>query len=255
MPEPGSPFWGFITRFGEAQILLPLAVGLAMLMWRRGASPRLALGWLGWIGVVAAITTASKLAFIGWGVGSAELDFTGISGHAMFAAAVYPVLLRLLPGGSSRQATLWRSLGVTAGVMFAALVALSRVMVQAHSLSEVLAGLALGLAASALTLRLATPSQARAAPMPGWMPAVVAAWLVVLPLSAPASITHGLVTELALTLSGRNLPYQRSDLQRRLGPAGRPALPGPFNAATADPRSPAPHTGNADAPHGASHRS
>jgi PAP2 superfamily len=255
MADSASPFWSIVTRFGEAQILLPLALGLALLMWQRGASKRLALGWLGWIAVVAGITTASKLAFIGWGVGSADLDFTGISGHAMFAGAIYPVLMRLLPGGSSQRATLWRSLGVTGGVMLAALVAISRVMVHAHSLSEVLAGLALGLAASALTLRLATPSRVVATPMPRWMPALVAAWLVVLPHSAPASVTHWLVTQLALTLSGRSVPYQRSDLLRRTEPPGRPALPPRFDAATADPRSLLPRSDRSADLRGVSHRS
>ena len=39
----------------------------------------------------ALITTVTKVAFIGYEVGYAPLDYTGISGHAMFAAAVLPV--------------------------------------------------------------------------------------------------------------------------------------------------------------------
>lgn len=84
--------WRFITRLGEAQLLLPpLALVLAWFRWRLGARP-VVLAWTGAIGVAAFITTVTKVAFLGWGVGSAELDFTGISGHAMFAAAVLPVL-------------------------------------------------------------------------------------------------------------------------------------------------------------------
>lgn len=221
------PFWSFITRFGEAQILLPLTFALALLLWRRGSATRLAIGWLGSIAVVTTITAASKLAFIGWGVGSVQFDFTGVSGHAMFAAAVYPVMFRLLPPGAGQQAALWRALGLCAGAMLAALVGISRLMVDAHSVSEVLAGLALGLTASALTLRFARPAVDRAAPTPRWVPALAAAWLLVLPHSAPASRTHDLVTKLALSLSGRQVPYQRSDLLRRLdAPAGRRPTPG-----------------------------
>lgn len=227
------PFWSFITRFGEAQILLPLTLAFALLLWRRGGATRLALGWLGSIAVVTAITTVSKLAFIGWGVGSVQFDFTGVSGHAMFAAAVYPVMFRLLPPGDGQRGALWRALGLCAGAMLAALVGISRLMVDAHSVSEVLAGLALGLTASSLTLRFARPAVDRAAATPGWVPALVAAWLMVLPHSAPASRTHDLVTKLALSLSGRQVPYQRSDLLRRLdAPAGRrPSPGGRFDAA------------------------
>ena len=244
MPDTMPPFWTFITRFGEAQILLPLTLALALPMWRRGGASRLVIGWLGSIVVVASITTVSKLAFIGWGIGSAQFDFTGVSGHAMFAAAVYPVMFRLLPPGDGQRAALWRALGLCAGAMLAALVGISRLMVEAHSVSEVLAGMALGLTASALTLRFARPSVDRSAPTPRWVPGLVAAWLLVLPHSAPASRTHDLVTKLALGLSGRQVPYQRSDLLRRLDePPGRRTAPGlRFDAATADPRSPAPHT-------------
>ena len=81
VPDVAPAIWTFISRFGEAQILLPVALGLALLLWRRGDSSRLALAWTGWIVLVASITTVSKLAFIGWGVGSARRDFTGFSGH------------------------------------------------------------------------------------------------------------------------------------------------------------------------------
>lgn len=252
----GQTFWHLVTRLGEAQVLLPLALGLALLLWQRGSSPRLALGWIGWIAVVAAITTASKVAFLGWGVGSAALDFTGISGHAMFSAAIYPVLLRLLPAGRGRRAALWRALGVSAGVMLAALVAASRLMVDAHSLSEVVTGMALGLAASALTLRLATPADSPRAGLPRWVPALVATWLVLLPHGLPTLGTHALVTELALSLSGRSVPYVRRDLVRRTEDGSAPGTrPLRFDAATADPRSLAPRNDRPSGPHGGFHHS
>ena len=47
-------------------------------------------------GTISWTTTASKVAFIGWGLGLSALDFTGISGHAMIASAVYPLLLGTL---------------------------------------------------------------------------------------------------------------------------------------------------------------
>ena len=58
------------------------------------------------------LVALTKIAFMGWGVGVRDLDFTGISGHAMVSSAVLPVALFVacLPG---RQ---WvRAFGVSAG--------------------------------------------------------------------------------------------------------------------------------------------
>ena len=88
-----SWWWGQITRLGEAQILLP-AMALALVwLWRQAGGRPLAVAWLLATGVAASITTVSKVAFLGFGVGHAPLDFTGFSGHAMFAAALMPVLV------------------------------------------------------------------------------------------------------------------------------------------------------------------
>lgn len=206
-------FWPFVTRLGEAQILLPAALAIAAWLAWRGGAARTAGRWLVAIGAAAALTTATKLAFIGWGAGSAALDFTGVSGHAMFAAATLPVLLRALarPGGR------WppRS-AVAAGFALAAVVAVSRVVVDAHSTSEVVAGFALGGAASGAVLAGAGfPPQ----PAPRWLPLLLAGWLATTPAGAPPSRTHGWVTHWALALSGHAAPYTRVDLHAGRRPA------------------------------------
>lgn len=227
---PGPGFWLSLTRLGEAQILLP--VMLALLGWLawRGRHSRLALAWLLSTGLAALITTASKLAFIGYGIGWAAADFTGFSGHAMFAAAILPPLCGLAAAGRAGLAR-W---GVLLGCALAGVVALSRVAVQAHSWSETLLGLALGLAASALTLRLAQPL-----PALGWAPrhlaGVLAAWALLAVSAAPPSRTHDWVTRLALAQSGRSQPYKRWQMHRdhrlaqqaRLGAAAVGARPAP----------------------------
>ena len=68
--ENSLNIWHLLTRLDDVQIVLPAAV--------------LVLNWL-LITAAAPITTASKVVFIGWAV----VDFTGVSGHAMFAAGVY----------------------------------------------------------------------------------------------------------------------------------------------------------------------
>ena len=56
----------------------------------------MAVGWLLLLGAAIGVVTVTKLAFLGWGVGIRELDFTGVSGHAMLSTAVYPVALFLM---------------------------------------------------------------------------------------------------------------------------------------------------------------
>ena len=207
--------WHALTRLGEAQILLPaMLLAAGWLAWR--GAPRLALAWLGATGLAAVITTASKVAFLGYGIGWAALDFTGFSGHAMFAAAVLPLLLQLAagragsgaPGGSvARARPRGPHNGLAAGFVLAGAVALSRVMVGAHSWSEVLAGFALGAAASALALRWAgaLPPLRSAR----WVPAALLGWALLGVVGAPPSRTHDWVTRLALAQSGRTEPFRR----------------------------------------------
>lgn len=70
--------------------------------------------------MVALITTATKVAFFGYGVGYAPLGYTGISGHATFAAPVLPVLADIVAGGSRPR---WHLATIGAGYLLAALIA------------------------------------------------------------------------------------------------------------------------------------
>jgi membrane-associated phospholipid phosphatase len=203
-----STFWSLFTRLGEAQILLPTALlTMGLLVLRRPSRP-LAVGWLAWLTLAVAVTTATKVAFIGWGIGSPELDFTGISGHAMFAAAVYPLLMGALLPRRQRSGA-WA--GILLGAVIAGAVGLSRVMVEAHSVSEVIAGLALGGLVSAVAMSRSPLLQAKIGP---WAPALIGLWLAFTPAYAPASHSHQFVTRLALTLAGHEMPHTREELHR-----------------------------------------
>jgi hypothetical protein len=121
----------------------------------------------------------------------------------------------------------WRA-SVVLGYALAAAVAVSRVMVQAHSWSEVGSGFALGAAASGLALWTAPMPTLRLA---RWLPAALVGWAVLGVAAAPPSRTHDWVTQLALAQSGRAEPYRRGQMhqdqhqdqrlrQQRLGTAG-----------------------------------
>ncbi len=209
--------WPWFTRLGEAQILLPVLMVLWVALLRRPAARALALHWAGALVVAVALTTASKLAFIGWCLGWPALNFTGISGHAMFAAAIYPLLLGALapPRG--------RGLALCAGALLATAVGVSRVAVHAHSVSEVVAGLTVGGAATAWAVwravsraewraGLTPPRMASQAPVavPLWAPVAALLWFASLPAVAPPSNTHSMVTRLALRLSGHAQPCMRA---------------------------------------------
>ncbi|MDQ2778922.1 MAG: phosphatase PAP2 family protein [Pseudomonadota bacterium] len=212
--------WHLLTRLGEAQILLPAAALALLALLRDAPGRRLALWWVGLGSAAVLATTATKLAFIGWGVGSAALDFTGISGHAMFAAAIYPLLFGALAPSVTRwlaparrvsPTPVWISVGL--GATLALAIGVSRVVVHAHSASEVVAGLALGAAVCAVALWRSHPPQRVLTP---WVPALALAWLALTPGLASASRTHPMVTRLALALSGHDSPYTRAELHTGL---------------------------------------
>ena len=215
--SPQSTFWQLVTRLGEAQIALPVLIASMVWLMRRQGNLRLVTWWLCFAAGAALLTLATKVAFIGWGVGIAALDFTGVSGHTMFASVIYPLLACLL---FTEWSTQQRRGAVCAGVAVALVVGISRVMVDAHSVSEVIAGLVVGGAASAAALSFARHPVAS---VPFWVPLGVALWLGITPVAAPESDTHGLVTRLSLALSGRAVPYTRSDMLRGVR-AGAPAV-------------------------------
>lgn len=216
MLSPDHPvtalFWQQLTRLGEAQLLLPALLLAAVWLARRPGGGRLAAVWLAATAAAALLTTATKVAFIGYGIGYAPLNFTGISGHAMFAAAVLPPLLLLAGSGWARSGPGPRHAALLAGgYALAFAVAVSRVAVGAHSASEVIAGFALGALCSGLALASARLPAARLA---RWVPVALLAWGALGVVAAPPSQTHDLVTRLALAQSGRDRPYQRWEMLR-----------------------------------------
>lgn len=143
--------WQLISFFGDSTVLLPSAAALFIVLMLRKTSRLLAWQWSLLFGITGAIVCASKLAFMGWGLGIRELDYTGFSGHSALSAAFWPIFLWLL---SARFSAGLRKAAVITGYVLAAVVGYSRLVIHAHSVSEVIAGLLLGAAGSALFLVL-----------------------------------------------------------------------------------------------------
>lgn len=202
-------FWHVLSRLGEVQILLPAALFASLLVVQQPQARPLALRWLAALAMGTLITTASKLAFIGWGIGIGAINFTGVSGHAMYAAVVFPML-------SGVWASKWRGSGqmlvVLLGIVAAVGVGISRVEVAAHSVSEVVAGLALGGGLSLwLFIRSGLPRPAMG--LPGQL--LVVMWLIFAPLYSPQSRTHQYVTRLSLMLAGTEVPHTRTEMLKK----------------------------------------
>lgn len=201
--------WHYITHFGAAGLLLPLAILLALALWSAGQTAAL-WRWAVALSLGAALVLVTKIAFMGWGIGSAKLDFTGISGHATLATAIIPLALALV---LTRSHSVARHVGLALGLMAGALVSWSRVQVGAHSVSEVLAGFALGAAISVIAARLLQPPQDAA---PRWMVMAGLASMAVLNQVLPQALpTHSWEQKIATTLSGRSVPYSRAMLHDR----------------------------------------
>jgi membrane-associated phospholipid phosphatase len=132
--------WTHITNFGDSACMVPAAAVVAALLWAGGAR-RAALLWLLTLTGGAAIVAVSKMAFLGWGIGIAAWDFTGISGHAMLATYVFIGTADLVTRSASPGLRV-TALALAAGGAVA--VAISRLALGVHSIPEIAAGCLLG---------------------------------------------------------------------------------------------------------------
>ena len=195
--------WAFLSGFGGAAVMLPIVAAIAG--WLVYAySWRVAALGLTLIGGACLLVASTKVAFLGWGFGILSIDFTGISGHTMLSTAVIPVMLYLALL-TTRHAS--RIAGVMCGLSVGFLVGLSRLALQAHSVSEMVTGCALGAGVSVLFIALIHKRE----------PARTAAWLTPFSLLILAFGLHGYrvptqhwITEVALTLSGHERPFIRA---------------------------------------------
>jgi membrane-associated phospholipid phosphatase len=195
--------WTKITHFGDVTIMTLAALAIAGWLVAEDEK-RLALCWTLLFTAGMTVVVLTKMAFIGWGIGIPALDFTGFSGHATRVAAVIPVLAYLLLERARRPL---RIAGVLLGYGIALVLGVSRVIVHAHSPSEVVAGLLLGGMMSASFLLIAGAKQ-----RPVLTPLRIAVMLLVLlpaPYVRPAP-TQQWLTDVTRFFSSHAGAYERS---------------------------------------------
>jgi len=201
--------WHFLTFFGDSMLLLPCAAIVFIILLLSPTSRKPTWHWMLLFGGVGAVVCVSKLAFMGWGIGSRHWDFTGFSGHSALSASIWPVLLWLLCGRFSSPV---RRTAVIVGYLLAAVVGYSRLVIHAHSTSEVITGLALGFIVSSTFLMLQRGTQP---PRLSYRKiAVTLALPLVLINSGTAAPTQGLLERIAVTIAPVEKPFVRADLHK-----------------------------------------
>lgn len=152
----------------------------------------------------------------GLGLGIRELDYTGFSGHSALSAlsaAFWPIFLWLL---SARFSVGLRKAAVITGYVLAAVVGYSRLVIHAHSVSEVIAGLLLGAAGSALFLVLQKRTSDPESVNISWGGV---ACLVMVPLillhSGSKAPTQSLLGQIATAVGPLDKPFTRTDLHKQ----------------------------------------
>lgn len=195
--------WHLISFFGDTSFLFPTAILISLWLAIAG-QPRLALLWTALYAIAMGTVAATKIAFMGWGIGLPQIDFTGISGHTAFSTTVFPILFRLT---LFRRPPNQQTAGFYMGYLSGFLIGVSRIYLKAHSTSEVVAGFILGLATSylfLLQLRDTGPIKIHGPFQAGTSILLCAALLF-----SPAP-TQRLLQSFSLYLAGISLPCSRA---------------------------------------------
>ncbi|MGF6477513.1 membrane-associated phospholipid phosphatase [Pantoea dispersa] len=201
--------WRTLTYFGDSMLLIPTAVIIALVLPWKSDNRRTVWYWLLAFGLAGLLVSISKIMFLGFGIGSARYNFTGFSGHSAMSATLWPVMMWLISG---RWPTFWRALTIGIGYLIPLMVGLSRLVIHAHSVSEVLAGLMLGFTLSSAFLL----SQRRTALKGFSVVQVAVAFLIPLLLMGHGRVatTQQILERFSADLAGLEKPFTRADLFR-----------------------------------------
>lgn len=196
--------WTPLIDIGHTSVMLPMAG--AITAWLiAGRAWKMALYWCLMFSAGLSLVALSKIAFLGWDAGIPSLGFKALSGHALRASAVIPVLFFVVLQGKS---IFWRAAGAIFGVVVSGGLGVLLVHFKFHTTSEVIASSILGISISLgflyITKILPEPRLNR------WtVPLSIIVFIAIFSLK-PSLINHRLV-DIALYLSGRDRPYEWSE--------------------------------------------
>jgi membrane-associated phospholipid phosphatase len=135
-----------ITDFGDSALLLPASLTLCAYLWFSGwRRPALVLACS--LAVCIVLTLAVKIGFHACGHEIPGLAIRSPSGHTAFSTTAYGCGALLL--GAGRRPALRFAFAIAAAALIA-IIAISRILLHAHTASEVVAGLAIGLTCVAI---------------------------------------------------------------------------------------------------------
>lgn len=192
--------WSTLLHLGDIELTLALAAAISAWLLTARAW-RMAFWWSALFALGIGVVTASKVAFMAWGLTLHSLDFKAISGHATGVTAVFPTLLYLLAQtrGAPAQAA-----AIAAGLLLGCLMAALLVALDEHSVAEALAGWLVGAAVSLGAIRNGSGQ-----PAPGIRPqGALCSMLVFL---STAWLMHGvpygyMMARTAVFISGNSSP-------------------------------------------------
>lgn len=195
--------WKLIIDIGHTAIMLPAAGAIAAWLIA-GRAWKMALCWCIMSTAALSIVALSKIAYLGWESGIPSLNFKALSGHALSATAVIPVLFFVLLQKASIS---WRQRGVVLGITVGAGLGALLIYFKFHTASEVIASFMLGTFVSLGYIYIAATLPAPR--ISHWTVSLTIIVFVIIFFLKPSSINHRLV-DAALYLSGRDRPYEWS---------------------------------------------
>jgi membrane-associated phospholipid phosphatase len=195
-------YWQLISHLGSSSLLMPILAIAVIGLWLSSQKKVVHL-WIIGLTLAVTITVISKVFFLGWGIGIASLNFTGISGHTLLATSILPVLFFSVAGESQ---TKFSNIGLWFGLILSFSVGISRIVLGMHSISEVVAGWMIGLVVCGVTLNAMESHLGRLA----YLQISLLFFMLAIGSTTPNYLpTHDMEIKLALLLSGHDKPYTR----------------------------------------------
>ncbi len=151
----------FITALGDPLSILFISCAVILIFWffnTKSHALQLLLSMMVASGTILTLKYIVQRARPEYGL-IAETGYSFPSGHALAAAVFFPVLIYIVKGYIKRP--IYKALYIVGMVIFMLLIGFSRLYLGVHYLSDVVAGILIGLIISAVSILVAEAYQSR----------------------------------------------------------------------------------------------